>query len=68
MARRFLCGPVGTWEHSASINWIEGVLILGGARGMQALIGGSTHSANMAAMLPIRTALEEETQSSSPAS
>ena len=36
---------------------VEGVLILGGARGMQALIGGSTHSANMAAMLPIRTAL-----------
>ena len=36
---------------------VEGVLILGGARGMQALVGGSTHSANMAAMLPIRTAL-----------
>jgi ABC-type nitrate/sulfonate/bicarbonate transport system substrate-binding protein len=33
------------------------VLISGGARGMQALIGGSTHSANMAAMVPIRTAL-----------
>jgi NitT/TauT family transport system substrate-binding protein len=36
---------------------IEAVLILGGARGMQALLGGSTHSANMAAMVPIRTAL-----------
>jgi NitT/TauT family transport system substrate-binding protein len=36
---------------------VEGVLILGGARGMQALLGGSTHSANMAAMVPIRTAL-----------
>ena len=36
---------------------VEAVLILGGARGMQALVGGSTHSANMAAMLPIRTAL-----------
>jgi NitT/TauT family transport system substrate-binding protein len=36
---------------------VEGVLILGGARGMQALIGGSTDSANMAAMLPIRTSL-----------
>lgn len=30
---------------------------MGGARGMQALLGGSTHSANMAAMVPIRTAL-----------
>ena len=36
---------------------LEGVLIVGGARGMQALLGGSTHSANMAAMVPIRTAL-----------
>ena len=36
---------------------VEGVLILGRARGMQALLGGSTHSANMAAMVPIRTAL-----------
>src|SRR6266511_3991298 len=36
---------------------VECVLILGGARGMQALLGGSTHSANMAAMVPIRTAL-----------
>jgi hypothetical protein len=36
---------------------VEGVLILGGARGMQALVCGGTHSANMAAMLPIRTAL-----------
>jgi NitT/TauT family transport system substrate-binding protein len=36
---------------------VESVLILGGARGMQALLGGSTHSANMAAMVPIRTAL-----------
>jgi NitT/TauT family transport system substrate-binding protein len=36
---------------------VEGVLILGGARGMQALLGGSTQSANMAAMVPIRTAL-----------
>src|SRR6266508_118028 len=33
---------------------VEGVLILGGARGMQALLGGSTHFANMAAMVPIR--------------
>jgi len=30
----------------------EGVLIMGGARGTQALLGGSTHSANMAAMVP----------------
>jgi NitT/TauT family transport system substrate-binding protein len=36
---------------------LESVLILGGARGMQALLGGSTHSANVAAMVPIRTAL-----------
>lgn len=36
---------------------LEAVLILGGARGMQALLGGSTHSANVAAMVPIRTAL-----------
>jgi NitT/TauT family transport system substrate-binding protein len=36
---------------------VEGVLILGGARGMQALLGGSTHSANMAARVPVRTAL-----------
>jgi sulfonate transport system substrate-binding protein len=36
---------------------LEAVLISGGARGMQALLGGSTHSANMAAMVPIRTAL-----------
>jgi len=36
---------------------VESVLILGGARGMQALLGGSVHSANMAAMVPIRTSL-----------
>ena len=36
---------------------LEAVLISGGARGMQALLGGSTHSANVAAMVPIRTAL-----------
>jgi NitT/TauT family transport system substrate-binding protein len=36
---------------------LESVLISGGARGMQALLGGSTHSANVAAMVPIRTAL-----------
>jgi NitT/TauT family transport system substrate-binding protein len=36
---------------------LESVLISGGARGMQALLGGSTHSANVAAMMPIRTAL-----------
>src|SRR4029434_3203545 len=35
----------------------ESVLILGGVRGMQALLGGSTHSANMAAIVQIRTAL-----------
>lgn len=35
----------------------EGVLIMGGARGTQALLGGSTHSANMAAMVPIRIAM-----------
>jgi ABC-type nitrate/sulfonate/bicarbonate transport system substrate-binding protein len=35
----------------------EGVLIMGGVRGTQALLGGSTHSANMAAMVPIRIAL-----------
>jgi len=33
------------------------VLIMGGARGTQALLGGSTHSANMAAMVPIRIAM-----------
>src|SRR5258705_8626486 len=36
---------------------VENVLILGGARGMQALLGGSVHSANMAAMVPIPTSL-----------
>jgi len=36
---------------------VESVLISGGARGMQALLGGSVHSANMAAMVPIRTSL-----------
>jgi len=36
---------------------VESVLIQGGARGMQALLGGSVHSANMAAMVPIRTSL-----------
>ena len=36
---------------------VESVLIKGGARGMQALLGGSVHSANMAAMVPIRTSL-----------
>src|SRR5882672_10007107 len=36
---------------------VENVLISGGARGMQALLGGSVHSANMAAMVPIRTSL-----------
>jgi ABC-type nitrate/sulfonate/bicarbonate transport system substrate-binding protein len=36
---------------------VESVLIPGGARGMQALLGGSVHSANMAAMVPIRTSL-----------
>jgi NitT/TauT family transport system substrate-binding protein len=34
---------------------VELVAISSGARGMQALVGGSTHSANMAAMSPIRT-------------
>jgi ABC-type nitrate/sulfonate/bicarbonate transport system substrate-binding protein len=33
---------------------VELVAISSGARGMQALVGGSTHSANMAAMSPIR--------------
>ncbi len=36
---------------------VELVAISSGARGMQALIGGSTQSANMAAMSPIRTVL-----------
>ena len=36
---------------------VEIVAISSGARGMQALLGGSTHSANMAAMSPIRTVL-----------
>ena len=36
---------------------VESVLISGGARGMQALLGGSVHSANMASMVPIRTSL-----------
>lgn len=36
---------------------VESVLISGGARGMQALLGGSVHSAKMAAMVPIRTSL-----------
>ena len=36
---------------------VESVLILGGARGMQALLGGSVHPANMASMVPIRTSL-----------
>ena len=36
---------------------VESGLIPGGARGMQALLGGSVHSANMAAMVPIRTSL-----------
>lgn len=36
---------------------VELVAISSGARGMQALVGGSTHSANMAAMSPIRTVL-----------
>jgi NitT/TauT family transport system substrate-binding protein len=36
---------------------MELVAISSGARGMQALVGGSTQSANMAAMSPIRTVL-----------
>ena len=36
---------------------VELVAISTGARGMQALVGGSTHSANMAVMSPIRTVL-----------
>jgi ABC-type nitrate/sulfonate/bicarbonate transport system substrate-binding protein len=36
---------------------VELIAISSGARGMQALLGGSTHSANMAAMSPIRTVL-----------
>ena len=36
---------------------VEIVAISSGARGMQALVGGSTHSANMAAMSPVRTVL-----------
>ena len=36
---------------------VQLVAISSGARGMQALLGGSTHSANMAAMSPIRTVL-----------
>jgi len=36
---------------------VELIAISSGARGMQALLGGSTDSANMAAMSPIRTVL-----------
>jgi NitT/TauT family transport system substrate-binding protein len=36
---------------------VEMVLIIGGARGMAALLGGSSHSANMAAMAPVRAVL-----------
>src|SRR6185503_7086685 len=36
---------------------VEIVAISSGARGMQALVGGSTQSANMAAMSPIHTVL-----------
>jgi NitT/TauT family transport system substrate-binding protein len=36
---------------------VELVAISSGARGMQALVGGSTHSANRAAMSPIRSVL-----------
>jgi len=33
---------------------VELIVITGGARGLQALFGGSTHSANMAGMAPVR--------------
>lgn len=36
---------------------VEIVLIIGGARGMAALLGGSSQSANMAAMAPVRAVL-----------
>jgi NitT/TauT family transport system substrate-binding protein len=36
---------------------VELVVIIGGARGLQALFGGSTHSANMAGMAPVRAVL-----------
>jgi NitT/TauT family transport system substrate-binding protein len=36
---------------------VEMIVITGGARGLQALFGGSTHSANMAAMAPVRAVL-----------
>ena len=36
---------------------VDLIVITGGARGLQALFGGSTHSANMAAMAPVRAAL-----------
>ena len=42
--------------HKYGLN-VEIVAISSGARGMQALLGGSTHSANMAAMSPVRTVL-----------
>lgn len=36
---------------------VQLIVITGGARGLQALFGGSTHSANMAAMAPVRAVL-----------
>jgi NitT/TauT family transport system substrate-binding protein len=36
---------------------VDLIVITGGARGLQALFGGSTHSANMAAMAPVRAVL-----------
>lgn len=36
---------------------VELIVITGGARGLQALFGGSTHSANMAGMAPVRAVL-----------
>jgi NitT/TauT family transport system substrate-binding protein len=36
---------------------VELIVITGGARGVQALFGGSTHSANMAGMAPVRAVL-----------
>jgi NitT/TauT family transport system substrate-binding protein len=36
---------------------VDLIVITGGARGLQALFGGSTHSANMAAMAPVRAGL-----------
>jgi ABC-type nitrate/sulfonate/bicarbonate transport system substrate-binding protein len=51
----YVAKDLGLFEKYGLI--VDLIVITGGARSLQALFGGSTHSANMAAMAPVRAVL-----------